>query len=106
MQSQKYKGLCTQYGLKYFSSQWELWKMGGTAKMNAMRSTVVVIGALAFGYLSMHLGFKPYLERAQLEQQRREALLLDQSEDGFDDSFRTAGGAIPSDRFPESDHKL
>ncbi|XAR54642.1 hypothetical protein NMG60_11029872 [Bertholletia excelsa] len=39
--------------------------MRETAKMNAMRSGVVVVGALAFGYLNFHLGFKPFLERAQ-----------------------------------------
>ncbi|XP_050374656.1 LOW QUALITY PROTEIN: uncharacterized protein LOC126792235 [Argentina anserina] len=36
--------------------------------VNAMRSGVVVLGALAFGfgYLILQLGFKPYLERAQI----------------------------------------
>ncbi|KAI3469528.1 hypothetical protein Pfo_026191 [Paulownia fortunei] len=84
--------------------------MGGTAKMNAMRSGVVVAGALAFGYLTVQLGFKPFLEKAQLEQQRQEALLQAQSassqtQDGFDDSFHTAGTTL-SDGLPESDHKL
>ncbi|TQD97554.1 hypothetical protein C1H46_016814 [Malus baccata] len=32
---------------------------------NAMRSGVVVLGALAFGYLTLQLGFRPFLERAQ-----------------------------------------
>lgn len=48
------------------------------ATMNAMRSGVVVIGALAFGYLTLQLGFKPFLERAQKQQQQQEALLLQQ----------------------------
>ncbi|PKI77164.1 hypothetical protein CRG98_002446 [Punica granatum] len=39
--------------------------MNQTAKMNAIRSGIVVVGALAFGYLSFRLGFKPYLERAE-----------------------------------------
>ncbi|KAI9115134.1 hypothetical protein K1719_014147 [Acacia pycnantha] len=34
-------------------------------KMNAIRSGIVVLGALAFGYLSLHIGFKPYLENAR-----------------------------------------
>lgn len=34
-------------------------------KRNAIRSGIVVVGALAFGYLSMQIGFKPYLEKAQ-----------------------------------------
>ncbi|KAL0457258.1 UNVERIFIED_CONTAM: hypothetical protein Slati_1065000 [Sesamum latifolium] len=84
--------------------------MGGTAKMNAMRSAVVVVGALAFGYLTLQLGFKPFLEKAQLEQQRQEALLQAQSassqaEDSFDDSFHTSGTVL-SDGLPKSDHKL
>ncbi|KAL2458625.1 Uncharacterized protein Fot_55655 [Forsythia ovata] len=40
--------------------------------MNAMRSGVVVMGALAFGYLTLQLGFKPFLEKAQLQQQQRD----------------------------------
>nr|GMD75676.1 hypothetical protein DM860_002429 [Ipomoea batatas] len=43
--------------------------MKETARMNAMRSGVVVIGALAFGYLTLQLGFKPFLERAEAQQQ-------------------------------------
>ncbi|WVY94063.1 hypothetical protein V8G54_033151 [Vigna mungo] len=34
-------------------------------KMNAIRSGIVVLGTLAFGYLSIQIGFKPYLEKAQ-----------------------------------------
>ncbi|URE37108.1 hypothetical protein MUK42_34376 [Musa troglodytarum] len=30
-----------------------------------MRAGLVVVGAVAFGYLSFQVGFKPYLERAQ-----------------------------------------
>ncbi|KVI01646.1 hypothetical protein Ccrd_020077 [Cynara cardunculus var. scolymus] len=36
------------------------------AAKNGLRSGLVVIGALAFGYLTLQLGFKPYLEKAQL----------------------------------------
>uniref|UniRef100_A0A0D9WIZ2 hexokinase n=1 Tax=Leersia perrieri TaxID=77586 RepID=A0A0D9WIZ2_9ORYZ len=35
------------------------------ARQNAMRSGLVVLGAVAFGYLSFRVGFKPYLDRAQ-----------------------------------------
>lgn len=86
--------------------------MRGTAKANAMRSAVVVIGALSFGYLTLRLGFKPYLEKAELEQQRREAqaaaasaAAAPQSRDGFDDSFPTDGENL-STGLPESDNKL
>ncbi|KAL6970380.1 hypothetical protein U1Q18_030080 [Sarracenia purpurea var. burkii] len=49
------------------------WKQGRKAKkkkkkkmlMNAMRSGVVVVGAMAFGYLTLQLGFRPFLEKAQ-----------------------------------------
>lgn len=34
-------------------------------KMNAIRSGIVVLGALAFGYLSIQIGFKSFLEKAQ-----------------------------------------
>lgn len=40
-------------------------KPGSDMKMNAIRSGIVVLGALAFGYLSIEIGFKPYLEKAQ-----------------------------------------
>lgn len=39
--------------------------MKDRAKANAVRSVIVVIGSLAFGYLTLHLGFKPFLEKAQ-----------------------------------------
>ncbi|KAL9279967.1 putative outer envelope membrane protein [Arabidopsis thaliana] len=32
---------------------------------NAIRSSVVVLGSLAFGYLSLELGYKPFLEKAE-----------------------------------------
>ncbi|KAL8239594.1 hypothetical protein R6Q59_016161 [Mikania micrantha] len=35
------------------------------AAKNGLRSGLVVIGAIAFGYLTLQLGFKPYLEQAQ-----------------------------------------
>ncbi|PIN22195.1 hypothetical protein CDL12_05097 [Handroanthus impetiginosus] len=78
--------------------------MGGTAKMNAMRSAVVVAVSLAFGYLTLQIGFKPFLERAQLEQQRLEALqsASSQAQDSFDDKFPADG----VDGLPESDNKL
>ncbi|KAL9161538.1 hypothetical protein ABFS82_07G027600 [Erythranthe guttata] len=81
--------------------------MRGTAKMNALRSAVVVAGALAFGYLTVRVGFKSFIEEAQLEQQRQEALLqsqsADESEVSFGDSFHTDDAANISDG---SDHKL
>lgn len=43
--------------------------MRDRAKINAMRSGVVVLGALAFGYLTLELGFRPFLERAQQQQE-------------------------------------
>ncbi|KAF8077476.1 hypothetical protein N665_1034s0015 [Sinapis alba] len=32
---------------------------------NAVRSSVVVLGSLAFGYMSLELGYKPFLEKAE-----------------------------------------
>ncbi|KAI4304088.1 hypothetical protein MLD38_039647 [Melastoma candidum] len=34
-------------------------------RMNAMRSGLVVVASLAFGYLSFQVGFKPFLQNAQ-----------------------------------------
>lgn len=39
--------------------------MKGTAMDNAIRSAVVVLGSLAFGYISLELGYKPFLEKAE-----------------------------------------
>ncbi|KAJ0093017.1 hypothetical protein Patl1_25437 [Pistacia atlantica] len=39
-------------------------------KLNAIRSGIVVIGFLAFGYLSLELGFKPFLLKAQQLQEQ------------------------------------
>ncbi|GKV38567.1 hypothetical protein SLEP1_g46460 [Rubroshorea leprosula] len=39
--------------------------MNERAKANAIRAGIVVIGSLAFGYLSFQIGFKPFLEKAQ-----------------------------------------
>ncbi|CDO99005.1 unnamed protein product [Coffea canephora] len=61
--------------------------MRGTAKMNAMRSGVVVLGALAFGYLTLQLGFKPFLEKAQKRQQ--ESLLLQQQQQQSEEASQT-----------------
>ncbi|KAG9148543.1 hypothetical protein Leryth_022181 [Lithospermum erythrorhizon] len=48
--------------------------MQDRAKVNAMRSLVVVIGAVAFGYLNFHLGFKPFLEKAAQQEQNQPQL--------------------------------
>ncbi|CAJ2658446.1 unnamed protein product [Trifolium pratense] len=41
-------------------------------KMNAIRSGIVFLGAIAFGYLSIQIGFKPYLEKAKADQQQQQ----------------------------------
>jgi len=41
-------------------------EMMDRTKMNVMRIGLIVIGALAFGYLTLQLGFKPLLEKAQV----------------------------------------
>nr|GMD75644.1 hypothetical protein DM860_002429 [Ipomoea batatas] len=73
--------------------------MKETARMNAMRSGVVVIGALAFGYLTLQLGFKPFLERAEAQQQA----LLHRSEPSSsqelsDTEFFFSDDSSPSDQ--------
>lgn len=39
--------------------------MKRTAMDNAIRASVVVLGSLAFGYMSLELGYKPFLEKAE-----------------------------------------
>ncbi|CAN8300605.1 unnamed protein product [Cochlearia groenlandica] len=39
--------------------------MKRTAMDNAIRGFVVVLGSLAFGYMSLKLGYKPFLEKAE-----------------------------------------
>ncbi|CAL9230860.1 unnamed protein product [Arabidopsis halleri] len=39
--------------------------MKRTVMDNVIRSSVVVLGSLAFGYLSLELGYKPFLEKAE-----------------------------------------
>lgn len=34
---------------------------------NAVRSGIVVVTAVAFGWLTLQVGFKPFLEKAQLQ---------------------------------------
>ncbi|GJN15040.1 hypothetical protein PR202_gb01926 [Eleusine coracana subsp. coracana] len=58
-----------------------------------MRSGVVVLGAVAFGYLSFRVGFKPYLDRAQ------EA--MDSSHDAASASADASGDSGGADRQEE-----
>lgn len=56
---------------------------------NALRSAVVVIGALAFGHLTLQLAFKPYLEKTQQEfeqLQNQEAQSSESNDEQFDDT--------------------
>ncbi|CAI0466290.1 unnamed protein product [Linum tenue] len=41
-------------------------------KLNAIRSGLVVMGASAFGYLTMEIGFKPFLLKAQEEERQKQ----------------------------------
>ncbi|GAV60908.1 LOW QUALITY PROTEIN: hypothetical protein CFOL_v3_04436, partial [Cephalotus follicularis] len=43
--------------------------------VNAVRSGIIVIGSLGFGYLTLQFGFKPFLQKAQ----QQEALTQDQT---------------------------
>ncbi|EEF45345.1 conserved hypothetical protein [Ricinus communis] len=53
-------------------------RMNPQTKLNAIRSGIVVIGALAFGYLTFEIGFKPFLERAQQQQHYHQRQLQEQ----------------------------
>ncbi|KAF1890878.1 hypothetical protein Lal_00037449 [Lupinus albus] len=64
---------------------------------NAIRSGIVVLGALAFGYLSLQIGFKPYLHKAQQHQQQQQS----QSQSRFDSESPSLSTDDESFSFPE-----
>lgn len=68
-------------------------------KMNAIRSGIVVLGALAFGYLSIRIGFKPYLEKAKVQQQQQQNE-VQQSRDS-DSDFDPSSDFKETISFPE-----
>ncbi|KAF8388015.1 hypothetical protein HHK36_026681 [Tetracentron sinense] len=39
--------------------------MGQTTKANSLKSAIVVFGALAFGWLTLEIAFKPFLDKAR-----------------------------------------
>jgi hypothetical protein len=67
-------------------------------KMNAIRSGIVVLGAIAFGYLSIQIGFKPYLEKAKADQQQQQNQL--QKSDSDSESQQSSSFKEPIS-FPE-----
>lgn len=40
-------------------------RMGRSTNTNSLKSAIVVLGALAFGWLTIELAFKPFLEKAR-----------------------------------------
>lgn len=52
--------------------------MKAEKKLNAIRSGIVVIGALAFGYLTLQIGFKPFLLKAQQHEEQQQQSLHSQ----------------------------
>ncbi|KAG2311816.1 hypothetical protein Bca52824_023373 [Brassica carinata] len=74
--------------------------MKRTAMDNAIRSSVVVLGSLAFGYMSLELGYKPFLEKAeqyerfvqsQASQHQQQQQQQDGQEEGRWDSNNISG---------------
>lgn len=49
-------------------------------RQNAQRSALVVLGSIAFGYLTLKVGFKPYLERARQASEVFDKNLLSESD--------------------------
>jgi hypothetical protein len=69
-------------------------------KMNAIRSGIVVLGAIAFGYLSIQIGFKPYLEKAKADQQQQQHQNQLQKSDSESESQQSSSFKEPIS-FPE-----
>ncbi|WOK95699.1 hypothetical protein Cni_G04406 [Canna indica] len=70
------------------------------ARNNAIRAGVVVVGSVAFAYLSFRVGFKPYLEQAQETMDRLQQdpqTRRDPPSSSLDDSF--------IDSFPDEELK-
>ncbi|XP_062180869.1 uncharacterized protein LOC133885211 [Phragmites australis] len=67
---------------------------GGRARQNAMRSGLVVLGAVAFGYLSFRIGFKPYLDRAQ--EAMDSSATVTATDDSGDDRLEGGANLAPS----------
>ncbi|XP_010492966.1 PREDICTED: uncharacterized protein LOC104770266 [Camelina sativa] len=74
--------------------------MKRTVMDNAIRSSVVVLGSLAFGYMSLELGYKPFLEKAEQyekslqssqQQQQQQDLVDEQVEARWDDNNNVEG---------------
>ncbi|KAG7551205.1 hypothetical protein ISN45_Aa06g018960 [Arabidopsis thaliana x Arabidopsis arenosa] len=70
--------------------------MKRTVMDNAIRSSVVVLGSLAFGYLSLELGYKPFLEKAEqyersLQSQNSQQQQQDEQEEARWDNNNTEG---------------
>ncbi|KAI3958377.1 hypothetical protein MKW98_011065 [Papaver atlanticum] len=40
-------------------------KSSSSSTVNSLKSSLVVFGALAFGWLTMEIAFKPYLDKAR-----------------------------------------
>ncbi|KAK7359734.1 hypothetical protein VNO77_01699 [Canavalia gladiata] len=79
--------------------------MGGRSdmKMNAIRSGIVVLGAIAFGYLSFQIGFKPFLEKAQQQNELYQSQSQSQSQSHSDsDSDPSSPSHQSSFAFPET----
>ncbi|XP_010420709.1 PREDICTED: uncharacterized protein LOC104706235 [Camelina sativa] len=73
--------------------------MKRTVMDNAIRSSVVVLGSLAFGYMSLELGYKPFLEKAEQyerslqssQQHQQQDLVDEQVEARWDDNNNVEG---------------
>ncbi|XP_043725905.1 outer envelope membrane protein 7-like [Telopea speciosissima] len=68
--------------------------MKQSTKANSVKSAIVVVGALAFGWLTIELAFKPFLQKA------RDAMDKSDPSRDPDDNDTTA---IPKSSFSTSD---
>ncbi|KAL5983390.1 hypothetical protein ACLOJK_017475 [Asimina triloba] len=68
--------------------------MAGSKTTNTLKSALVVVGAIAFGWLSIELAFKPFLNRA------REA--LDKADPARDTDDQDDAASKPSKNSSES----
>ncbi|CAN0920833.1 hypothetical protein LINGRAHAP2_LOCUS32280 [Linum grandiflorum] len=71
--------------------------MKGETKLNAIRSGLVVLGDLAFEYLTLEIGFRPIIVKAQEEERQKQLEPLPSDDSPTHESylFSRSEGLLP-----------
>ncbi|KAF5206906.1 6.7 kDa chloroplast outer envelope membrane protein-like [Thalictrum thalictroides] len=66
-----------------------------SAKVNSLKSAIVVLGALAFGWLTIEIACKPFLEKAREE--------IEKSDPTHDPDYDVVVGSASKSSFSDED---